>query len=409
MNIDGALDIPLVSSGIGLVKAIEGFGYTAVLAGGCVRDLVRWQLGLDTEPGIHDVDIATNMPMAELREKFRCESNNGEAHGTLLVFHDGMPFEVTQYRADGSYSDGRHPDAVQWAETFEEDCRRRDFTMNAMGLSSSLEVIDFHGGVEAIRTGMLSTVGDPLERFGEDALRVIRAYRFAARFNMDIHPVTRAACLAMGNRVSCLSRERLHDEFTKTAAYGLTAFGRFIGYLAEGVGKYVDPAVEWGELTPMLARLEIFGMYNGWKPEFALALVFDSEKQMRDFKCSCDEISTMKFVASRFKQYMAGGLDLVDIVDGVCDARWDALRAYSISRQGYFVLKPAEEEKFRSFMARYPSQGDISAALADTGMAPGREFGDRLREIRRKAYRMMLSGKEIDREILYKLVAETPG
>lgn len=405
MRIEEAKDIEIVERGLRLVREIESCGYTACIAGGCVRDLVRWQISLSPEPDIHDVDIATNMPMEALKGHFRCASNNGEAHGTILVLFEDVPYEVTQYRADGKYTDGRHPDSVEWADTFEEDSRRRDFTMNAMGLDSEYNVLDYHGGEESIRFGEVATVGDPIERFNEDALRIIRAYRFASRFGMSISPVTSAACMALAGRVAHLTPERLHDEFSKTASYGVKAFSEFISYLAEGVGQYVCKDIDWKTLATQIHRVRTSQMLP-WVPEYALALLFDTEEQMRDFRCSLDEIKALKFIHSYYPRYLAGELDLVDFVDGTNDRRWDALTAYAISRQGFFVLRPDEESRFRSFIRRYPTPGDISKELEESGVASGKQFGEYLRETRKLAYREMLARKEIDEEGLHKLVVE---
>ena len=145
----------LLTSGMKLASAIESMGYEAYLVGGCVRDMVRWSLGQSGFPDIHDIDISTNMPIEELQKTFKTASNNGEAHGTILVFQDGEPFEVTQFRTDGAYTDGRHPDSITFAKTFKEDCLRRDFTINAMGLSGKGEVIDYYGGIADVENGII--------------------------------------------------------------------------------------------------------------------------------------------------------------------------------------------------------------------------------------------------------------
>ena len=134
-----------------LISQINSYGYEAYAVGGCVRDLVRYELGQTDTPNIHDVDIATNMPIEKLQENFTTRSNNGEAHGTILVLfraglefagYDPVPFEVTQFRTDGDYSDGRHPDSVTFAKTFKEDASRRDLTINALGLDADGNVME---------------------------------------------------------------------------------------------------------------------------------------------------------------------------------------------------------------------------------------------------------------------------
>ena len=127
----------------------------AYVVGGCVRDILRAAAGQTEYPEIHDVDIATNMPMDILTRRYKTASNNGEAHGTMLVFMGDIPFEVTQFRTDGTYSDGRHPDSVTFAKTFDEDVQRRDFTINAIGIDGDGTIIDPVNGVTDITNSYL--------------------------------------------------------------------------------------------------------------------------------------------------------------------------------------------------------------------------------------------------------------
>lgn len=207
-----------------LVKEINGFGYEAYAVGGCVRDLIQYELGQTVTTNLHDVDIATNMPIEELQKHFKTRSNNGEAHGTILVLYGdelyGFPYEVTQFRTDGDYSDGRHPDSVTFAKTFKEDASRRDLTINALGLDAEGNVIDYFGGVDDIKNKIIRTVGNANDRFSEDALRIIRALRFAVVFDYKIDDETRRAMGDEAYRVNKLSAERIRKEFVTVAEKG---------------------------------------------------------------------------------------------------------------------------------------------------------------------------------------------
>lgn len=205
----------LLASGLELAKAIEDSGYEAYLVGGCVRDLIRFQVKQIDHVDIHDIDIATSMPMSELDNKFRTESNNGEAHGTKLVLWNSIPFEVTHFRTDGEYSDNRHPDTINLTSSFEEDTARRDFTINSIGMKWDGTIIDFHGGVDDIEKRIIRAVGSPLRRFDEDSLRIIRGIRFSANFEYNIDDATSSAMTEKAPLVANISNERIRNEILK--------------------------------------------------------------------------------------------------------------------------------------------------------------------------------------------------
>ena len=243
MKIDLSLFNDEVQIGTDLCQQIETFGYEAYLVGGCVRDIVRWyKNGQKGDPKIHDVDIATNMPIDELYDNFKCTSNNGEAHGTILVKWQKEVFEVTQFRTDGDYSDGRHPDSVQFTKSFKDDVARRDFTINAMGIDCRGNLIDYYNGEKDLDDNILRTVGDSNQRFSEDALRIIRAMRFAARFGMKIDPETMEGIKNIKGNLDKIAKERIGAELMKTAEYGKQAFADVIGLLMKtGANEVIDP------------------------------------------------------------------------------------------------------------------------------------------------------------------------
>ena len=212
----------------------------AYVVGGCVRDLVRAELGQTEYTEIHDVDIATNRPMDDIIRNFRTESNNGEAHGTLLVFRKGIPFEVTQFRTDGEYTDGRHPDSVKFAKTFEEDVARRDFTINAIGMDGDGNLIDPTNGIKDIQNGVIRAVGNPVERFKEDALRILRGIRFSINFNYVIDADTICGMLKTVSGLANISGERVRGEILKLNKQN-GGFVRFLRIVKQiGAEKYLE-------------------------------------------------------------------------------------------------------------------------------------------------------------------------
>ena len=192
-----------------VLQRLETAGHEAYLVGGCVRDLLR-----GVTP--HDCDITTSArPEAVLALFEGFAIPTGLQHGTVTVREGGENFEVTTFRADGVYTDHRRPDSVQFSDSLEEDLRRRDFTVNAMAMDRRGNVYDFHGGADDLQRGILRCVGEPQRRFDEDALRIMRALRFAATLTFAIEEKTAAAMECCAPLLRHIAAERLHEEMTK--------------------------------------------------------------------------------------------------------------------------------------------------------------------------------------------------
>lgn len=199
-----------------VVRMIQDAGGEAFLVGGCVRDSI-----MGKHP--HDEDIATSMTPDEVMRTFKgCDViGTGLKHGTVTVVYDGIPFEVTTYRKDGEYSDGRHPDSVTEADSIEEDLSRRDFTMNAIALDPvSGRRIDPFGGEADIRKGIIRCVGNPDDRFQEDALRMLRAVRFSCTTGMEIVSETLSVIGRNHHLISRISGERIASEISRMIMSG---------------------------------------------------------------------------------------------------------------------------------------------------------------------------------------------
>ncbi len=191
-------------------------GFEAYLVGGCVRDMLRKAAGGEAaEP--KDWDVATNAHPDEVQKVFP-ESVYENDFGTVLVKpkeKNGIAVEVTTYRIEGKYSDKRHPDEVKFAKTIEEDLSRRDFTVNAMAVDLGGNVLDPFGGRDDLKNGVIRAVGNPRERFNEDALRLMRAVRFASELGFEIELNTRRAIEEMAGGLEAIAKERIRDEFEK--------------------------------------------------------------------------------------------------------------------------------------------------------------------------------------------------
>ena len=217
-----------------LLDALHGAGHAAYAVGGCVRDSL---LGLDP----HDWDLCTSARPEQVMALFGEEKciPTGLQHGTVTVKQGGRLYETTTFRTEGAYSDGRHPDAVCFVPDVREDLARRDFTINAMAYSAEEGLIDPFGGRDDLTAHLVRAVGEPEHRFEEDALRILRLYRFAARFGFAIDPATGAAARALGPHLDCVSAERIQEELLKLLA-------------APRPGSYLEPAV----LAVVLPELE---------------------------------------------------------------------------------------------------------------------------------------------------------
>ncbi len=202
------LKIRLPENVTGILRTLEERGFEAFAVGGCIRDSL---LGRVPE----DWDITTSARPEEIKAAFRRTVDTGIAHGTVTVMIGDESYEVTTYRIDGEYLDGRHPSEVVFTDAVSEDLRRRDFTINAMAYNESRGLLDLYGGREDLKRGIIRCVGDPDERFGEDALRILRAVRFAAQLDFDIDAATRNAVSNHAPRLKAVSKERILTELTK--------------------------------------------------------------------------------------------------------------------------------------------------------------------------------------------------
>ena len=197
-----------------ICRTLQFSGFKAYLVGGCVRDLV---LGREPE----DYDVATDAHPARVQELFPSSVDVGARFGVILVAADGAQVEVATFRSDVGYSDGRHPDRVEYSSLPEEDVRRRDFTINGLMLDvETRQILDFVGGQEDLRQGIVRAIGAPELRFREDRLRMVRAVRFAARFGYVIEPATFQAIVAAAPHITEVSAERLRDEISKLLTEG---------------------------------------------------------------------------------------------------------------------------------------------------------------------------------------------
>ena len=191
-----------------IIDKLEAAGFEAYAVGGCVRDSI-----LGRTP--NDWDITTSAKPLETKALFKKTFDTGIKHGTISVLLGKEIFEVTTYRIDGEYEDSRHPKEVTFTADLKEDLLRRDFTINAMAYNPTAGLVDLYGGEEDLKNHIIRCVGNPHDRFSEDALRIMRAVRFAAQLNYDIEDNTRAAIKELAGTLSNISAERIQTELVK--------------------------------------------------------------------------------------------------------------------------------------------------------------------------------------------------
>jgi len=208
-----------------LLDTLHAAGYAAYAVGGCVRDSLLGRTA-------HDWDLCTSALPQQVMELFGAEQciPTGLQHGTVTIKYGGRLYETTTFRTEGSYTDGRHPDAVQFVPDVREDLARRDFTINAMAYNEAEGLVDPFGGQKDLQNGLLRAVGEPQQRFTEDALRILRLYRFAARFGFALDAATARAARQLAPHLDCISAERIQEELAKLLT-------------APQPGAYLEPAV----------------------------------------------------------------------------------------------------------------------------------------------------------------------
>ena len=221
-----------------IIKNLQRHGYDAYAVGGCVRDSI-----LNRKP--EDWDITTSAKPEQVKRIFRRTVDTGIEHGTVTVLIGKDGFEVTTYRVDGLYEDGRHPKEVTFTSRLEEDLKRRDFTINAMAYNDDERLVDAFGGMRDLNYHLIRCVGDPKERFSEDALRILRAVRFSAQLAFPIEPETAEAIKSLAPNLEKISAERIQAELVKLLVSDHPE--RIQDACELGITKVVLP--EWGDMV----------------------------------------------------------------------------------------------------------------------------------------------------------------
>ena len=266
-------------------------GYEAYVVGGCVRDMI-----LGREPG--DWDITTSALPEQVKQVFRRTVDTGIQHGTVTVMMGDEGYEVTTYRIDGEYADGRHPDSVTFTPSLTEDLKRRDFTVNAMAYNGNTGLVDEFGGMEDLDRGIIRCVGEPMDRFSEDALRILRAIRFSAQLGFAIEGRTYEAIRAIAPNMVHVSKERIQAELTKLL---LSPHPGHISMVYEtGISPYVS---ETFHKVPLLGMPSVPAQvppvrHMRWAAFLRKCMPDEAVKILKDLKLDNDTINRVRTLIS---------------------------------------------------------------------------------------------------------------
>lgn len=351
-----------------IIEKLNQNGFEAYAVGGCVRDTL---LGREPE----DWDITTSARPEQVKSLFRRTIDTGIQHGTVTVMIERTGYEITTYRIDGEYEDGRHPKQVEFTSNLLEDLRRRDFTINAMAYSHTSGIVDAFGGMEDLERHVIRCVGDAMERFTEDALRILRAVRFSAQLDFEIEAGTMGAIPAIAPNLAKVSRERIQAELTKLLC---SAHPERIRKVYEtGMSDFVSPAFaglfwETAQIPASLPPVK----YVRWAAFLRCAGGADTAvRVLRDLKLDNDTISKVKTLVSWSGVALAPEAGEVRRAMSRMEPEvWDVL----MDLNGYGV-------DIRALTCRIREDGDCLSLkelsvngqdLIAAGVKPGREIGE---------------------------------
>lgn len=253
------VNVTLHKDVVDILERLERSGFEAYVVGGYVRDALLGKCA-------GDCDITTNATPEQTKSVFADERtiDTGIKHGTVTLLYNGTPYEITTYRVDGDYADNRHPNTVSFTASLREDLARRDFTVNAMAYSHKRGLVDAFGGIEDLRRGIIRAVGNPERRFTEDALRILRALRFASVLDFEIDNSTRLAVFELCDRLSSVSVERVLVELRKLiggvgAHRVLSEYAKIISEQLSGIDTLTLPdEPAFASMTPDERMISLF-------------------------------------------------------------------------------------------------------------------------------------------------------
>lgn len=361
----------------GIIKQLNDAGYEAYVVGGCVRDTLLHQ-----QP--EDWDITTSAKPEQVKAIFGRTIDTGIRHGTVTVLKGGAGYEVTTYRIDGEYEDGRHPKSVAFTSNLVEDLKRRDFTINAMAYSHQTGLVDVFSGMDDLKRRRIRCVGSPRDRFTEDALRILRAMRFSAQLGFEIEPDTRAAITKIAPNLIHVSRERVQVELTKLL---LSANPDYIREVYEtGISPYITD----GFAGILVSEISIDGSLPQEKPiRWAAFLRLVSEREavriLKELKMDNDTISKVATLVEWWKKPIPPSKpDIRRVMSRMLPELYDSLLLLKQSAGDEDlseVIRLSEAIRRDGDCVSLKTMAVTGTDLIHAGMRPGKELGEVLNHL----------------------------
>ncbi len=354
-----------------IIRKLNQAGFEAFVVGGCVRDTL---LGRQPE----DWDITTSAKPEQVKAIFGRTIDTGIQHGTVTIMRGKAGYEVTTYRIDGEYEDGRHPKSVEFTSNLIEDLKRRDFTINAMAYSHEAGLVDAFGGMEDLKQKKIRCVGSPKERFTEDALRILRAVRFSAQLGFEIEPETRKAITEIAPNLIHVSKERIQVELSKLL---LSANPDYIREVYEtGISPYVTPGFDLvpGENISIDSSLPADKSLR-WAAFLRLTDETSAVRILKDLKMDNDTISkTGTLVRWWNRPIPADKAEIRRIMSQMTPELYDNLILLKQSvglEQLEEVVRLSGEIRTAGDCISLKTMAVTGRDLIEAGMKPGRELG----------------------------------
>ena len=370
---------PIFTAAFPVLKQLEQAGYEAYFVGGAVRDLIL-------KRPIHDIDIATSAYPEEVKQIFPKTIDTGIKHGTVTVLNDGASYEITTFRTESGYQDFRRPDHVTFVQNLAEDLKRRDFTINALAMNRTGEVIDLFNGLGDLQKHLIKAVGDPMKRFHEDALRMMRAVRFMSQLNFELESQTKEAVSDLHQLLSKISVERIRDEFVKMGT-GINSRDAFKIFLQTELSESVPDFAGKSDLLAIYPKLKFNPSMETslWSIIIILLKISDNQiaRFMRDWKNSNAMTEKVRKIVALFDLISEKSPSDLELFNAGKDILLNTIDVAHILGQP--VNSEALVDRYTALPIKSMSELAIDGQfLIANGIKPGPKLGQILNEIKQK-------------------------
>ena len=382
---------PIFTVAFPVLKQLEQAGYEAYFVGGSIRDLIL------NRP-IHDIDIATSAYPEEVKRLFPKTIDTGIKHGTVTVLNDGASYEITTFRTESGYQDFRRPDHVTFVQNLAEDLKRRDFTINALAMNRAGEVIDLFNGLGDLQKHLIKAVGDPMKRFHEDALRMMRAVRFMSQLNFDIESQTKEAVSDLHQLLSKISVERIRDEFVKMGT-GINSRDAFKIFLQTKLSESVPDFAGKSDLLAIYPKLKFNPSMETslWSIIIILLKISDDQiaRFMRDWKNSNAMTEKVRKIVALFDLISEKSPSDLELFNAGKDVLLNTIDVAHILGQP--INSEALVDRYTALPIKSMSELAVDGQfLIANGIKPGPKLGQILNQIKQKVIAGELNNSEDD-------------